>query len=33
MKLADVDEAAEATIAQNVSRVNGMAQVQVYVGS
>jgi HAE1 family hydrophobic/amphiphilic exporter-1 len=30
MKLSDVDEAAEAIIAQNVSRVNGVAQVQVY---
>ena len=30
MKLSDVDEAAETTIAQNVSMVNGVAQVQVY---
>ena len=30
MKLSDVDEAAETTIAQNVSMVSGVAQVQVY---
>src|SRR5437773_3794747 len=30
MKLSDVDEAAETTIAQNISMVNGVAQVQVY---
>ncbi len=30
MKLSDVDEAAETTIAQNVSMVNGVAQVSVY---
>ncbi len=30
MKLSDVDEAAETTIAQNVSMVNGVAQVQVF---
>ena len=30
MKLSDVDEAAETTIAQNVSMVAGVAQVQVY---
>ncbi len=30
MKLSDVDEAAETTIAQNVSMVPGVAQVQVY---
>src|SRR5271157_6566694 len=30
MKLSDVDEAAETTIAQNVSMVNGVAQVMVY---
>jgi len=30
MKLSEVDEAAETTIAQNVSMVNGVAQVQVY---
>ena len=29
MKLSDVDEAAETTIAQNVSMVSGVAQVQV----
>ncbi len=30
MKLSDVDEAAETTIAQNISMVNGVAQVVVY---
>ncbi len=30
MKMSDVDEAAETTIAQNVSMVNGVAQVSVY---
>jgi hydrophobic/amphiphilic exporter-1 (mainly G- bacteria), HAE1 family len=30
MRLSDVDEAAETTIAQNVSMVSGVAQVQVY---
>ena len=30
VKLSDVDEAAETTIAQNVSMVNGVAQVMVY---
>jgi HAE1 family hydrophobic/amphiphilic exporter-1 len=30
MKLSDVDEAAETTIAQNISMVNGVAQVMVY---
>ena len=30
MKLSDVDEAAETTIAQNVSMVNGVAQVSVF---
>jgi HAE1 family hydrophobic/amphiphilic exporter-1 len=30
MKLSDVDEAAETTIAQNISMVSGVAQVQVY---
>ncbi len=30
MKLSDVDEAAETTIAQRISMVNGVAQVQVY---
>ncbi len=30
MKLSDIDEAAETTIAQNISMVNGVAQVQVY---
>ena len=30
MKLSDVDEAAETTIAQHISMVNGVAQVQVY---
>src|SRR6202007_2633271 len=30
MKLSGVDEAAETTIAQNISMVNGVAQVQVY---
>src|SRR5438477_10101296 len=30
LKLSDVDEAAETTIAQRVSMVNGVAQVQVY---
>ena len=30
MKLSDVDEAAETTIAQNVSMVSGVAQVQVF---
>ncbi len=30
MRLSDVDEAAETTIAQNISMVNGVAQVQVY---
>jgi len=30
MKLSEVDEAAETTIAQNISMVNGVAQVQVY---
>src|SRR5246127_5330387 len=30
LKLSDVDEAAETTIAQNISMVNGVAQVQVY---
>jgi HAE1 family hydrophobic/amphiphilic exporter-1 len=30
LKLSDVDEAAETTIAQNVSMVNGVAQVMVY---
>src|SRR5246127_2181903 len=30
LKLSDVDEAAETTIAQNISMVNGVAQVQVF---
>ncbi|HUK24013.1 MAG TPA: efflux RND transporter permease subunit [Terriglobales bacterium] len=30
LRLSDVDEAAETTIAQNISMVNGVAQVQVY---
>src|ERR1019366_8869086 len=30
MRLSDIDEAAETTIAQNVSMVNGVAQVMVY---
>ena len=30
MKLSDVDEAAETTLAQNISMVNGVAQVMVY---
>src|SRR5512142_2365675 len=30
MKLSDVDEAAETTMAQRISMVNGVAQVQVY---
>jgi HAE1 family hydrophobic/amphiphilic exporter-1 len=30
MKLSDVDEAAETTLAQRISMVNGVAQVQVY---